>query len=244
MNMPGNPVLHALGLNHQTAPVSLRERLAFDAGNLPSALVALKSLPGVREAAIVSTCNRTEIYALAEDDGTSLQDWLATRQGERLPIDGYLYRHRDAEAARHLFRVAAGLDSLVLGEPQILGQVKEAWAMARAAGTLGGSLDRLFQQAFGTAKHARTHTRIGQHPVSVASTAVRLAQDAGLTLAGFARGAVGEAVRPEAPGLTVGGGFVDPKSFLLAVMNDPGARADYRLDAAKALLPYFEGLPR
>ena len=148
--------LWVFGLNHRTAPVELRERLAFDAENLPSALAALKSLPGVREAAIVSTCNRTEIYALAEDDGTSLQDWLATRQGERLPIDGYLYRHRDAEAARHLFRVAAGLDSLVLGEPQILGQVKEAWAMARAAGTLGGSLDRLFQQAFGTAKHART----------------------------------------------------------------------------------------
>ena len=177
MNMPGNPVLHALGLNHQTAPVSLRERLAFDAESLPAALAALKALPGVSEAAIVSTCNRTEIYALAEDDGTALQDWLATRPGERLPIDGYLYRHRDAEAVRHLFRVAAGLDSLVLGEPQILGQVKEAWSMARSAGTLGSSLDRLFQQAFGTAKHARTHTRIGQHPVSVASTAVRLAQD-------------------------------------------------------------------
>ena len=126
MNMPGNPVLHALGLNHQTAPVCLRERLAFDAESLPAALAALKALPGVSEAAIVSTCNRTEIYALAEDDGTALQDWLATRPGERLPIDDYLYRHRDAEAVRHLFRVAAGLDSLVLGEPQILGQVKEA----------------------------------------------------------------------------------------------------------------------
>ena len=175
--MPTRPTFHALGVNHQTAPVSLRERLAFDAGELPEALSALRALPGVQEAAILSTCNRTELYVLAEDEGEALHEWLADRPGGRLALDAYLYRHRDADAVRHLFRVAAGLDSLVLGEPQILGQVKEAWSSARQAGTLGGSLDRLFQQAFGTAKHARTHTRIGQHPVSVASTAVRLAQD-------------------------------------------------------------------
>ena len=177
LNMPTRPTFHALGVNHQTAPVSLRERLAFDAGELPEALSALRALPGVQEAAILSTCNRTELYVLAEDEGEALHEWLAERPGGRLALDAYLYRHRDADAVRHLFRVAAGLDSLVLGEPQILGQVKEAWSSARQAGTLGGSLDRLFQQAFGTAKHARTHTRIGQHPVSVASTAVRLAQD-------------------------------------------------------------------
>ncbi len=177
LNMPNGPTFHALGINHQTAPVALRERLAFDANALPDALAALRSVPGVHEVALLSTCNRTELYALAEGDGSMLQDWLAERPGERLPLDAYLYRHRDMDAVRHLFRVAAGLDSLVLGEPQILGQVKDAWSMARGAGTLGSQLDRLFQQAFGTAKHARTHTRIGQHPVSVASTAVRLAQD-------------------------------------------------------------------
>ena len=175
--MPTRPTFHALGVNHQTAPVSLRERLAFDAAALPDALAALRAMPGVQEAAILSTCNRTEIYAIAEGDGTVLRDWLATHPDEAMALDAYLYRHRDAEAVRHLFRVAAGLDSLVLGEPQILGQVKDAWAAARGAGTLGSQLDRLFQQAFGTAKHARTHTRISQHPVSVASTAVRLAQD-------------------------------------------------------------------
>ncbi len=175
--MPNGPAFHALGVNHQTAPVSLRERLAFDAAALPQALAGLKAMPGVREAAILSTCNRTEIYALAEGDGGVLEQWLCRQPHADLALDGYLYRHRDAAAVRHLFRVAAGLDSLVLGEPQILGQVKEAWSLARSAGTLGGELDRLFQQAFGTAKHARTHTRIGQHPVSVASTAVRLAQE-------------------------------------------------------------------
>lgn len=175
--MPTGPAFHALGVNHQTAPVSLRERLAFDATALPQALAALRAMPGVREAAILSTCNRTEIYALAEGDGGVLQQWLCARPDGALALEGYLYRHRGHEAARHLFRVAAGLDSLVLGEPQILGQVKEAWSVARGAGTLGGELDRLFQQAFGTAKHARTHTRIGQNPVSIASTAVRLAQE-------------------------------------------------------------------
>ncbi len=174
--MPNGPAFHALGVNHQTAPVALRERLAFDATSLPDALAALQAMPGVREAVLLSTCNRTELYAWIEGDGQVLEDWLAERPGERLPLTHHLYRHRDVEAVQHLFRVAAGLDSLVLGEPQILGQVKDAWNAAREAGVLGSQLDRLFQQAFGTAKHTRTHTRIGQHPVSVASTAVRLAE--------------------------------------------------------------------
>src|SRR5690606_36553791 len=110
----------------------------------------------------------------------ALDAWLATHPaddaGLRRDLGAYLYRHQDAEAVRHLFRVATGLDSLVLGEPQILGQVKHAWTTARHAGTLGGQLDRLFQQAFAAAKRARTDTRIGANPVSVASTAVRLAQ--------------------------------------------------------------------
>src|SRR4249919_3256450 len=169
--------LLVLGINHQTAPVGLRERVAFGADALPRALATLQGMPSVREVALLSTCNRTELYALADDEGAALAEWLATHPGDSGDLHAYLYRHLDAEAVRHLFRVATGLDSLVLGEPQILGQVKEAWALARTAGTLGPQLDRLFQHAFTTAKRARTDTRIGANPVSVASAAVRLAQD-------------------------------------------------------------------
>ncbi|CAN7240878.1 glutamyl-tRNA reductase [Pseudoxanthomonas sp. LjRoot168] len=165
--------LWVLGLNHQTAPVDLRERVAFDAGTVPHALSSLRALPDVAEAALLSTCNRTELYAVAED-GDVLASWLATHAEG---LEGYLYRHRDADAVRHLFRVATGLDSMVLGEPQILGQVKDAWATAREHGALGNRLDRLFQQTFAVAKRARTDTRVGANPVSVASTAVRLAQN-------------------------------------------------------------------
>jgi glutamyl-tRNA reductase len=169
--------LFVLGINHQTAPVSLRERVAFSAEAVPAALDALKTLPQVQEVALLSTCNRTELYAVSNDDGQALADWLATHPDDIGDLHAYLYRHRDADAVRHLFRVATGLDSLVLGEPQILGQVKDAWATARHAGTLGSQLDRLFQHAFTTAKRARTDTRIGANPVSVASAAVRLAQE-------------------------------------------------------------------
>ncbi|MBU8975371.1 MULTISPECIES: glutamyl-tRNA reductase [unclassified Lysobacter] len=169
--------LFVLGINHQTAPVSLRERVAFSADTVPAALDALKTLPQVHEVALLSTCNRTELYAVSHDDGQALADWLATHPDDVGDLHAYLYRHRDADAVRHLFRVATGLDSLVLGEPQILGQVKDAWATARSAGTLGSQLDRLFQHAFSTAKRARTDTRIGANPVSVASAAVRLAQE-------------------------------------------------------------------
>lgn len=174
--------LVALGINHQTAPVAVRERVAFADEAMLGALAQLRALPGVAEVALLSTCNRTELYAVAEDDGAALVEWLATHPGDAgagtpHALHDYVYRHSGADAARHLFRVATGLDSLVLGEPQILGQVKQAWAAARAAGTLGNRLDRLFQHAFATAKRARTDTRIGASPVSVASTAVRLLQD-------------------------------------------------------------------
>ena len=168
--------LIVLGINHQTAPVGLRERVAFGSDAMPRALAQLRGMPSVREVALLSTCNRTELYALADDTGDALADWLASHP-DAGDLHAYLYRHRDADAIRHLFRVAAGLDSLVLGEPQILGQVKEAWAVARSNGALGPHLDRLFQHAFTTAKRARTDTRIGANPVSVASAAVRLAQE-------------------------------------------------------------------
>jgi glutamyl-tRNA reductase len=169
--------LFVLGINHQTAPVSLRERVAFSGDAVPAALDALRALPTVHEVALLSTCNRTELYAITDDNGDALADWLASHPDDAGDLHAYLYRHENADAVRHLFRVATGLDSLVLGEPQILGQVKDAWATARAAGSLGNQLDRLFQHAFATAKRARTDTRIGANPVSVASTAVRLAQE-------------------------------------------------------------------
>ena len=165
--------LWVLGLNHQTAPVDLRERIAFDARSLPSALASLRALPQVSEAALLSTCNRTELYAVTPD-AEQLAGWL-NEYAEGL--HAYLYRHADADAVRHLFRVATGLDSMVLGEPQILGQVKDAWMTAREHGVLGNRLDRLFQQSFAVAKRARTDTRVGANPVSVASAAVRLAQN-------------------------------------------------------------------
>jgi glutamyl-tRNA reductase len=172
--------LIALGLNHQTAPLPLREKVAVDAAALPEALASLTGVEGVQEAAVLSTCNRTEIYAHLEGDGEQgLVRWLAERHGmDPEALDGYLYRHGEGDAVRHLFRVATGLDSLVLGEPQILGQVKEAWQAARAAGSLRNPLDRLFQQTFAVAKRVRTDTRVGAHPVSVAFAAVRLARQA------------------------------------------------------------------
>src|SRR5690606_16961413 len=169
--------LIALGINHRSAPVALREQVAFAGDALPRALAELRGLPQVREAALLSTCNRTELYAVTGDGGETVTEWLATHPEGAGDLHAYLYRHHDGEAVRHLFRVATGLDSLVLGEPQILGQVKEAWAAARQAGALGPRLDRLFQHAFVTAKRARSETRIGNSPVSVASVAVRLAQE-------------------------------------------------------------------
>ncbi|MBS0192628.1 MAG: glutamyl-tRNA reductase [Proteobacteria bacterium] len=170
--------LLALGLNHQTAPIALREKVAFAPEALPEALACLRALPGVHEAALLSTCNRTEVYARIEPAAEpTLTHWLAEHHAlEVAELDAYLYCHADAEAVRHLFRVACGLDSLVLGEPQILGQVKEAWQAARSAHALQTPLDRLFQHGFAIAKRVRTDTRIGAHPVSVAYAAVRLAQ--------------------------------------------------------------------
>ncbi|ODS61759.1 MAG: glutamyl-tRNA reductase [Arenimonas sp. SCN 70-307] len=170
--------LLALGLNHQTAPLALRERVAMDGGQLPGALDALGQVPGVAEAALLSTCNRTEVYAQVEDGReAAVVEWLARHHGlAPEALADYVYQHRDEQAVRHLFRVATGLDSLVLGEPQILGQVKDAWQAARSRQRLRTPLDRLFQQSFQVAKRVRTDTRIGAHPVSVAYAAVRLAR--------------------------------------------------------------------
>ena len=168
----------AVGLNHNTAPVSIRERLAFPVERLETALRELTRLPHIEEAAILSTCNRTEIYCGTEADSPEpLIDWLAReRQLNPQDFEPYLYTHTDMATVRHMFRVAAGLDSMILGEPQILGQMKTAYQTATDAGTLGKILGRLFQSTFTAAKKVRTDTAIGSSPVSVAFAAVRLAQ--------------------------------------------------------------------
>jgi glutamyl-tRNA reductase len=170
--------LLAIGLNHQTAPVALREQVAFGPQQLPEALASLLNEPGISEAALLSTCNRTEIYcSVAPGAEQRPAQWLA-RHHQLMPdrLNSYLYQRQDGEAVRHLLRVATGLDSLVLGEPQVLGQVKDAYHLARAAGGLKAPMERLFQHAFAVAKRVRTDTRIGAHPVSVAFAGVRLAQ--------------------------------------------------------------------
>ena len=170
--------LIALGLNHLTAPLSLRERVAFSPAETSAALIDLTAQDGIVEAAILSTCNRTELYCSVEQGAETLpMDWLhGHRHLGNNKLDEFSYRHIGADAVRHLYRVATGLESQVLGEPQILGQVKEAYQQARAAQTLGAPLERLFQNTFAVAKRIRTDTRIGAHSISVAYTAVRLAE--------------------------------------------------------------------
>ncbi len=170
--------LIALGLNHLNAPLALRERVAFPRDVAPPALAGLATEPGVREALILSTCNRTELYCTVDEGAEGAPAaWLSRHQTlTHARVDEFLYRHRDADAVRHLFRVATGLESMVLGEPQILGQVKDAYALARGANTLKAPLERLFQNTFAVAKRVRSDTRIGASPVSVAFTAVRLAE--------------------------------------------------------------------
>lgn len=168
----------ALGINHKTASVDVRERVAFTPEQLVDALQQLCRLTDSREAAILSTCNRSELY-IDQDHvaADSILRWLADYH--RLSVEelrASAYVHEDDAAVRHMMRVASGLDSLVLGEPQILGQMKSAYAVAREAGTIGPRLGRLFQATFSAAKQVRTDTAIGENPVSVAFAAVSLAK--------------------------------------------------------------------
>ena len=166
-----------IGVNHKTAPIELRERIAILRDELPEATRALAAQPGVSECMIVSTCNRVEMLAAVESPETDIKNFLYSQFGlEKSELGPHIYEHRDQEAVRHLFRVAASLDSMVVGEPQILGQVKEAFATARAAGTVSGQLEHLLQSAFAAAKRVRTETSIGSNSVSLASVAVELAR--------------------------------------------------------------------
>ncbi len=169
-----------LGLNHKTAPVHIRERVAFPEKEIHGPLRTVRALAGVRECMILSTCNRVEITAVVDERDTgaaAVRRFVAGHhevpEGELAP---HLYLHAGPAAARHLFRVASSLDSLVLGEPQILGQVKDAYQYAREAGTVGGVLDRLLKKALSTAKTVRTETDIARSAVSVSFAAVELAK--------------------------------------------------------------------
>ncbi len=170
--------LFILGLSHKTAPVEMREKVAFDPDQLPQALGALNSRAGVSESLILSTCNRTELYCDIEPAGSdAAMAWLADYRKLALPdIEPHLYHLDNEHAVRHTLRVASGLDSLILGEPQILGQLKQAYREAVGAGTAGKFLNRLMQFSFSTAKLVRSETEIGNTPVSVAYAAVKLAQ--------------------------------------------------------------------
>ncbi len=169
--------LLAFGINHTTAPLALRERVAFAPENLQSAMQEACAHAGLTEVAILSTCNRTEIYAASESDAAAIQQWLVDHTAiDAADLAKSYYCYQDHEAVRHMMKVAGGLDSLVLGEPQILGQMKSAFASAKDAGTLGAELHATFQQVFNIAKRVRTETAIGENPVSVAYAAVSLAQ--------------------------------------------------------------------
>jgi len=171
----------AVGINHKTAPVAVRETISFNADRLSTALTELLGTVECREAAILSTCNRTELYLVQEGDVSVTQEkvvrWL--EQYHNVPastITPSLYWHTDQQAVNHMMRVACGLDSLVLGEPQILGQMKQAYSQAKAAGSMSLVMDRLFQRTFGVAKQVRTETEIGASAVSVAFASVNLAK--------------------------------------------------------------------
>lgn len=169
--------LKILGLNHNTAPVEIREQVVFAGDEIRRALADVRGLQGVDEVLLLSTCNRTEFYVACDAAGQeALTDWLHSSRKLDASFRESLFAKDNDDAIRHLFRVACGLDSMVLGEPQILGQLKDAYRDAEAAGTVGRQLGRLFQHSFSVAKKVRTDTEIGSSPVSVAYAAVSLAQ--------------------------------------------------------------------
>jgi glutamyl-tRNA reductase len=171
--------LIAIGLNHRTAPVHVRERLSVADSKLPELIASLTSMAGVDGSAIVSTCNRVELFLSAADEDVieSVVDWLAERAGDdRAELEKHLYILRHGDVVKHLFRVASGLDSMIVGEPQIHGQVRAAFLVSQRCGALDPLLTQLFEQTMRVAKRVRTDTGIGEHAVSVPYAAVELAK--------------------------------------------------------------------
>src|SRR5260370_13979730 len=169
-----------LGINHRTAPVALREKVAFSEDRLLGALRTLRQQTGVTEVVILSTCSRTELYWAGPATGAELSQWLERHHGNNLDLTSSLYVHQEQQAVEHAFSVASGLDSMGLGEAQILGQLKEAYRVAQEAGSTGPALNKLVQAAFSAAKRVRSETRIGENAVSIASATVSLARRVGL----------------------------------------------------------------
>src|SRR6202047_5074021 len=165
-----------LGINHKTAPVALREKVAFSEDRLVAALRTLRQENGVAEVVILSTCNRTEVYWSGPASGAELSQWLERHHGNNLDLAASLYIHQDSRAVEHAFSVASGLDSMVLGEVQILGQLKDAYRVAQETGSTGPALNKLFKAAFSAAQRVRSETRIGANAVSLASATVSLAR--------------------------------------------------------------------
>ena len=173
--------LFAAGLSHKTAPVELRERLAVDQAELADRARKLKSRGELDEIVLLSTCNRVELYGTTQRSSSDIKSLFQFLSSEARELDPYIYLHEDVDAARHLFRVTAGLDSMVLGETEITGQIKNAYEIARNAGLTGRVLNRLFQRAFQATKEIRTRTGIGRGTVSIKSTAVELIGKADLS---------------------------------------------------------------
>jgi glutamyl-tRNA reductase len=165
-----------LGINHKTAPVALREKVAFTEDRLTAALRALRQESGIAEAVILSTCNRTEVYWTGRAGGDDLTQWLERHHGNNLQLASNLYVHEESRAVEHAFSVASGLDSMVLGEAQILGQLKDAYRVAKELGSTGPMLNKLFQAAFSAAKRIRSETLVGANAVSLAGATVSLAR--------------------------------------------------------------------
>jgi glutamyl-tRNA reductase len=166
-----------IGVNHNSAPVEMRERLAIPESRLPDACRDLTAYPGIEEGMVISTCNRVELVTHTTNGAADLRGFLREHfQVKADELDPHLYEYREKDAVRHVFRVASSLDSMVVGEAQILGQVKEAYATARAVGAVRAQLEQLFTRAFAVAKRVRTETAVGSSSVSIASVAVELAK--------------------------------------------------------------------
>jgi glutamyl-tRNA reductase len=230
--------LTLVGVNYKTAPIELREKIAISREDLAETTRALAALPGVHECMIVSTCNRVELLAAVDGPQTDITGFLHRQFSlDRDLLAPHIYEQRDQEAVRHLFRVAASLDSMVVGEPQILGQVKEAFAVARASGTVAGQLEHLLQSAFAAAKKVRSETEIGSSSVSIASVAVELAQKIFGNLQGRTVFLVGAGKMSELAARHL----VQQGAGTILVTNRTQARAERMAEAFKGrVIPYDE----
>jgi glutamyl-tRNA reductase len=233
--------LFVAGLNHRTAPVEVRERLAVDEDKLRELLRDLQGAGVVDEIVVVSTCNRVEAYGVAEVPGearsAAFRALCRHRGLDPATVDPHLYTHLDGDAVHHAFRVSASLDSMMLGEPQILGQVKDAFALAQSCETVGPTLHTLFTQAFAVAKKVRTETEIGRHAVSVSFAAVELARKIFAGLAGKAVLIVGAGKMSELAARHL----VEQGAFPIYVTNRTAARAQQMARALSGTaLPWDE----